>query len=263
MKNHNFIIKKLSICILTKNEAHRIRPCLESAKFADEIIIVDSGSTDDTVSIGRNFGAKVHTYEDWQGFGIQRNRQLAHAAGDYILFLDADEVIDLELRAAIEAVLAQDTFFIGEIRFTEVAFNQPLPWYRGDRKDRLYPRHLISNFEGVVHEVANLSDTKIPRKLLKGKILHYSRFSVHTSLIKLTQYAMLGASKRALREKKGGVVRGLFSATACFIKNYIFRLGFLGGGAGFLQCYFLTQECFFRYAALHYDFDKLREDVGR
>jgi len=81
----------LCIAILTLNEARRIEQCIASARFADQIVVVDSGSSDDTVALASAMGAEVHTYADWQGFGEQRNRLLKHCTADYIFFLDADE----------------------------------------------------------------------------------------------------------------------------------------------------------------------------
>jgi hypothetical protein len=98
---------------------------------------------------------------------------------------------------------------------------------------------------------------------MRSRLRHFSRQSIHGSLNKLTQYAMLGAAKRAAQGKQGGVVRGLASGLAIFIRLYILRLGFTGGGPGFLFCFFIALECFFRYAALHYDRDRLTTGVGR
>ena len=94
-------------------------------------------------------------------------------------------------------------------------------------------------------------------------MLHYSRETVRGSLEKLTQYSMLGAAKRAAAGKRGGVLRGMASAFAIFLRLYVFRLGFMGGGPGFLFCFFIALECFFRYAALYYDRDSLSPAVGR
>ncbi|WP_299513964.1 glycosyltransferase family 2 protein, partial [uncultured Limnohabitans sp.] len=89
---------RLTIGILTKNEARLIGPCIESAAFADDIIVLDSGSTDNTLEIARSLGAHTFTSEDWQGFAVQRNRLLTHVRSEYIFFLDADEIITPELR---------------------------------------------------------------------------------------------------------------------------------------------------------------------
>ena len=91
----------LTIGILTLNEAPRLQRCIESARFADEVIVIDSGSTDNTVSIARQLGAKIIEASDWQGFAIQRNRLLAQVKTDYVFFLDADEMINESLAREI------------------------------------------------------------------------------------------------------------------------------------------------------------------
>src|SRR5664279_3560650 len=100
-------MRSLSVILITKNEAANIRACLESVARADELIVVDSGSTDDTVKIARELGALVHVH-DWPGFGIQKNRALGYAGKDWVLSLDADERVTPELRAGIESILHQE-----------------------------------------------------------------------------------------------------------------------------------------------------------
>ena len=256
----------LTIGVLTKNEAHRIEVCLRSAAFADEIILVDSGSTDDTVAIATRLGAKVSIHADWQGFAVQRNRVLAQATGDYIFFLDADEVITPALQAEIEAAVRSNARAVWKIHWSVVAYGKELKHFLSQSSlERMFRRDMLVEYRGVVHEEPILVDAEkgAPRHVFHAKLLHYSRETVRGSLEKLTQYSMLGAAKRAAAGKRGGVVRGLASGLAIFIRLYIFRLGFTGGGAGFLFCFFIALECFFRYAALHYDRGFLSEDVGR
>jgi len=95
----------LCIGILTMNEERRIAQCIQSALFADQIVVVDSGSKDNTLAIAEQLGAQVHTHADWQGFAEQRNRLLQYCTCDYIFFLDADEVITHELQAEIQAAV--------------------------------------------------------------------------------------------------------------------------------------------------------------
>lgn len=97
---------RLTVGILTLNEARRIASCINSAKFADQIVVVDSGSKDQTREIAAALGAEVHNYPDWQGFAVQRNRVLQHAKGEYVFFLDADEEMPPAMHAEIEAVVA-------------------------------------------------------------------------------------------------------------------------------------------------------------
>ncbi len=99
----------LSVIIITKNEADQIRECLESIQWADEIVILDSGSTDGTVDICREYTDKVFE-TDWPGFGPQKNRALEKAAGDWVLSVDADERVSLELRLEIEQALTSEQY---------------------------------------------------------------------------------------------------------------------------------------------------------
>ncbi len=256
----------LTIGVLTLNEAQRIEACLRSAAFADEVIVVDSGSTDATRTLAASLGAKVFLHADWQGFAVQRNRLLAQATADYIFFLDADELITPALQAEIEAARDSDTAAVWKIRWSVVAYGRELKYFLSQSSlERMFRRSQLQGYTGVVHEAPLLhpSPAPVPRHVFQAKLLHYSRQTVRGSLEKLTQYALLGAAKRAAAGKRGGVLRGLASGLAIFLRLYVFRLGFTGGGPGFLFCFFIALECFFRYAALHYDRAQLNDRVGR
>lgn len=248
--------KRPTLCIgvLALNEGRRIEQCLRSAAFADQLVLVDSGSSDDTAARARTCGAEVFNHPDWQGFAEQRNRLLAHVRCDYVFYLDADEVITPELRAEIEHVVAQGDVAMGRVGWCEVAFGKTLRHMRAaGGVSRLFrTRHLL-RFEGVVHEQAVLDTPNLPVHRFRQRLLHHSRETVYGCLQKLAQYVQLGAVKRARAGKRGGVLRGLASGLAIFVRLYLFRLGFTGGAQGFLFCLFIALECFFRYAALGYD----------
>lgn len=252
---------RLTIGILTLNEEKRIASCIASAHFADQIVVVDSDSQDKTREIATSLGAEVYEYPDWQGFAVQRNRILQHAKGEYIFFLDADEEIPVEMRAEIEAVLASGKDEIWEVQWNQVAFGKPLTLMKSTGGiPRMFKTKSIREFSGVVHEHAEMDGPQRPVKRFHARLLHYSRESIYGSLNKLAQYVQLGAAKRAQAGKTGGVLRGFGSGLAIFLRLYIFRRGFLCGAEGFLFCFFIALECFFRYAALKYDvsnFDKL------
>lgn len=258
----------LTVAVLTHNEAHRIEACLRSATFADQLLVVDSGSTDDTVAIARGLGAEVHSYPDWQGFAMQRNRLLAHASGDYIFFLDADEMMTPAFAQELQAIVRSGAQAVWAIRWRMVAYGHELTYFRAQSQiERLFVRAMVREYTGMVHEQAQLHPLPgggtVPRRLIRARLLHYSRTTVRGSLEKLTQYVMLGAAKRAETGQRGGVLRGLGSGLSMFVRLYVFRLGFLCGGAGFLYCLFVALEGFFRYAALHYDRDSLTGRVIR
>jgi glycosyltransferase involved in cell wall biosynthesis len=247
----------LCIGILTMNEERRIAQCIQSAKFADQIVVVDSGSIDRTIEIAKELGAEVQCHDDWQGFAAQRTRLLQYVKTDYIFFLDADEVIGEALAQEIRAAVASQRDAIWEVLWNQVAYGRPLALMKSTAGvQRLFKTASVEKFEGVVHEGAIMRNGSRPVLKFHARLLHYSRETVHGSLLKLAQYVQHGAAKRAQIGKTGGVLRGFASAFAIFLKLYVFRRGFLCGAEGFLFCFFIALECFFRYAALKYDFKK-------
>lgn len=245
---------RLTIGILTLNEEKRIATCIGSALFADQIIVVDSGSQDKTREIAASLGAEVYNYPEWQGFAVQRNRILQHAKGEYIFFLDADEEIPPAMQTEIENVVSAGKDEIWEVQWNQVAFGKPLTLMKSTGGiPRMFKTKSIREFSGVVHEHAEMDGPQRPVKRFHSRLLHYSRESIYGSLNKLAQYVQLGAAKRAQAGKTGGVLRGFGSGLAIFLRLYIFRRGFLCGAEGFLFCFFIALECFFRYAAIKYD----------
>lgn len=254
----------LCIGILTLNEERRITQCIQSAHFADQIVVVDSGSQDGTVTIAQGLGAQVHIHSDWQGFAEQRNRLIQHCKADYIFFLDADEVIPAELATEIQAAVQSQAQLTWEVLWNQVAYGKPLTLMKTTGGvQRMFPMANLLRFEGLVHEKAILKNPQTPVRKFKHRLWHYSRETVYGSLQKLAQYAQLGAAKRAEKGKRGGVLRGFASALNSFIQLYFFRRGFLCGAEGFLFCFFIALECFFRYAMLHYDRDYLTASAKR
>ena len=254
----------LTIGILTMNEERRIAACIDSAAFADQIIVVDSGSSDATVEIATGKGVEVYSYPDWQGFAVQRNRILQHATGDWIFFLDADEVVTPALAQEMRAIVDANVACVWEVAWEQIAYGQSLGRMRSSGGiPRLFPRAQILQFEGVVHEGAKLKDPALPVRLLKQRLPHYSRETIYGSLQKLAQYVQLGAYKRMQAGKRGGVLRGMGSAIANFIRLYFFHRGFLCGRAGFLHSFLVALECFFRYVALEIDGEFLKQTKKR
>jgi len=254
----------LCIGILTMNEARRIEQCIRSAQFADQIVVVDSGSTDGKVAIAQSLDAQVHTHADWQGFAEQRNRLLQYCACDYIFFLDADEVITPALQTEIQSAVLANQADVWETYWLEVAFGRPLKRVLSRKSlPRFFRREMLKSFDGVVHEHALYQKPHLQHHTFKSPLLHYSRETLQDSLKKLTQYAMLGAAKRAKQNRKGGVFRGAVSALWMFIRLYFFKLACLEGGPGFLYSFFIALEFFFRQAALKYDRAFLTDKVQR
>ncbi|MEG0199257.1 MAG: glycosyltransferase family 2 protein, partial [Comamonas sp.] len=209
----------LTVGILTLNESKRIQACIESVQFADQVLVIDSGSSDDTVAIAKRCGAQVHDYADWKGFAVQRNRLLQHATGDYIFFLDADEQLPAAGQTELEKILISGEEAVWKIRWRMVAFGQELTHLRSTSLvERIFKRDMLIEFQGVVHEQAILRSKIVPRHVLKTSVLHFSRDTVRDALEKLTQYSILGAKKRLDSGKQGGVLRGLLSGSAMFFR---------------------------------------------
>lgn len=254
----------LTIGILTLNEEKRIAACLASAAFAEQLIVLDSGSTDRTLEIADNLGAEVFVNEDWQGFAAQRNRLLEHVRGDYIFFLDADEEITPALRDEILQAIRAADFDAADVAWDVVAFGKPLSrMITSGRMRRFFRTDQLAGYEGAVHEAAMLKPAEPRIRRMKHRLLHYTRDSVHGSLLKLAQYTQLGALKRHRQGKQGGVLRGVGAGASCFIRFYVLRLGFLCGPEGFLFSFVVALESFFRYAALKYDRDILDKSASR
>ena len=244
------------------NEARRIAACIRSAQFADQVIVVDSGSTDDTCAIAKELGAEVHVHADWQGFAQQRNHLLRYTTSDYVFFLDADEEIPPALATEIIRVVQAGQAGCWRIRWRQIVFGHTLSRMRcSPGPIRLFQTQNVLHFEGVVHEHALLRDPQTPVKHLVTPMLHYTRDSIVGSIHKLAQYTALGAAKR--KGRRGGVWRGVFAGVAGFLRIYVFGRAILCGGPGFLLAVFVGLESFFRYVALAYDTDQDVRDTRR
>jgi len=241
----------LSVIIITKNEEDRLKPCLESVRdLADEIILFDSGSTDKTLEIAKEFTSQIFE-TDWPGYGIQKQRALTKATGTWVLSIDADEVLTDELKTEIRDTLAKNP--------KEVAFR--LPWavtIFGKRLDygnsarsvkRLFRRKGARFTDAIVHE--KILVPKGPEGKMKGRLAPHSIRDFEHYLIKNRTYSWLGSLKRFDADKHGGGLPGaLFRAIWVFFNTYILRRGFLDGGVGFLVACMYSQSAFNKYAGL-------------
>jgi glycosyltransferase involved in cell wall biosynthesis len=240
---------KLSIILITKNEAANIRACLDSVAWADEIVVVDSGSTDDTVAICKELGARVHVH-DWPGFGVQKNRSLGYATKDWVLSLDADERVTPELRAEIQTILrsesASDAYLVPRLSNYCGRFMRHSGWYP-DLLPRLFKRGKARFSDDLVHERLIIEgDTGE----LKGMLLHYAFDDLEEVLHKVNQYSSAGAAMMQRRGRQasltGAVLRGLWS----FVRTYVLRGGFLDGREGFMLAVSNAEGTYYRYLKL-------------
>ncbi|HEY6249385.1 MAG TPA: glycosyltransferase family 2 protein [Candidatus Angelobacter sp.] len=226
----------LSICIITLNEEANIGRTLESVKdIADEIIVVDSGSTDSTVPIAQSYGAKVFV-EAWKGFALQKNSCLDKAGSDWILSLDADEEVSPELAASIKSVLQSGTPELDA--YTMNRRNLYLGrWikhagYYPDRKMRLVRRELAEFEIRAVHEDMK----KLPRMgHVEGDLIHHAYPRLEGFIEHANRYSSLGAGMVVAERKVGfSFINIVLRPLVRFIYMYFFRLGFLDGREGLL-----------------------------
>ena len=241
---------ELSVILITRDEAANIHACLESVAWADEIIVVDSGSTDGTVEICRGVGAQVYVH-DWPGFGVQKNRALGYASKEWVLSIDADERVTPGLRAAIEAVLRSDADTCSAYRVSRLSsycgrFMRHSGWYP-DRIVRLLRRGTAHFSDDLVHERL-LVEGGIGQ--LDGELLHYAFDNMEEVLHKMDRYSTAGAQMLHRRGRNatlgGAVLRGLWS----FVRTYVLRGGFLDGREGFMLAISNAEGTYYRYLKL-------------
>lgn len=239
---------ELSVIIITKNEARNIRRCLESIKWADEIIIVDSGSQDDTLAIAREYTDNIFE-TDWLGYGKQKNRALDLATKDWVLSLDADEQISPELKIKINEVLMTPKNYVAYTIKRPVVFLHKIIKYAcgADNTVRLFKRGCAHFTDDIVHETVKV-DGKVSK--IDEPIFHYSFIDVAAILEKMNKYTSLVAEQRAAAGKKGSVFKAISHAIWMFIKVYLLKAGFLDGRAGFILSVAFAEGAYYRYIKL-------------
>ena len=239
----------LSVAIIACNEAHRIARCLKSVSFADQIVVLDSGSTDDTVAIARGLGADVEVTPDWPGFGPQKNRALARCRYRWVLSIDADEQVSDALAAEILRVLreapAEATVAGYWLRRSSRYCGQVIRHglWGNDRVLRLFERQRGRFTDARVHE-SLVCDGET--RVLEGILVHDSVDSPEDARSKARRYAFLGAE--ALRARgRGGSLQGGVHAGWSFVRGYLLRAGFLDGRFGLTLARLNAAGTFWKY----------------
>ena len=239
----------LSVAIIACNEAHRIARCLQSVAFADQVVVLDSGSTDDTVTIARSLGADVEVTPDWPGFGPQKNRALARCRYRWVLSIDADEQVSDALAAEILRVLreapAEATVAGYWLRRSSRYCGQVIRHglWGNDRVLRLFERQRGRFTNARVHE-SLVCDGET--RVLEGILVHDSVDSPEDARSKARRYAFLGAE--ALRARgRGGSLQGGVHAGWSFVRGYLLRAGFLDGRFGLTLARLNAAGTFWKY----------------
>lgn len=226
-------MQELSVTIITLNEEGNIRECLESVKWADEIVVSDSGSTDRTIDICREYGAKVFQ-DEWLGFGRQKNLCIERASNDWILNIDADEMVTPLLREEIERVLEDrggcDGFYIPRKSFFLGRWIRHCGWYP-DYNLRLFKKGKGRFNEREVHEAVELNGRV---GYLGNPLEHYTYKSISDFLERMDRYSTLSAKEMFKEGKRVGLFDILFRPELTFFKMYILKRGFLEGYRGLI-----------------------------
>ena len=240
---------KLTVTVITRNESPHIAAALESVAWADETIVVDSGSTDDTVAIARTRATRVEV-RDWPGYGAQKDYAAGLASNDWILSLDADERVTPELAAEIRGLLDRDpplrgyriprtTWYLGRwIRSTD--------WYP-DYQLRLYDRRAGRWNTRPVHESVELQGTP---GLLHHPLQHYAYRDISHHLSTIDRYTSLAAAQWLAEGRRANVIAACIHADLAFLRNYVLRRGFRDGAAGLLVSILNSYYVFLKFAKL-------------
>tara|TARA_R110002167_G_scaffold21817_1_gene78731 strand:- start:485 stop:1240 length:756 start_codon:yes stop_codon:yes gene_type:complete len=247
-------VSTLSVIIITLNEELNIGRCLESVKWANEIIIVDSGSNDQTIDIAKSYGVKVF-HQDWLGFGLQKKKALEYATCDWVLSLDADEVISDKLSKEIQQIISsklKDSYHIKRISQLYGSWVKHGDW-ANDCPVRLILREHATFSNSMVHERFYSKDGPKKSKPLKNLIYHYSFPSVEMMLDKINSYTTSAASE----SKKSSLFKAVLKGQWSFFRSFVLRLGFLDGKTGFLLALAAKDGTFYKYLKFHINNKKL------
>jgi glycosyltransferase involved in cell wall biosynthesis len=240
----------LSVIVITRNEAHNLHDCLQSVQsLANEVVVIDSNSTDTTRDIALQFGAVVSQPADWPGFGPQKQRALDMATCDWVLSLDADERVTPDLAQEIRRVLMNDA---------QAAYQMPrLSWYCGkfirhsgwqpDHVLRLFPRTQARFSDDLVHERV-ISD--LPLKTLCNHLLHYSYLNFSQVLSKTDAYSTASAQQAFAKGKRATVAGALGHGAWAFFRTYVIRAGFLDGAYGLALAISNAEASYYKYLKL-------------
>ena len=241
----------ISVIIITLNEEKNLLRCLESVKrIADEIIVVDSASTDNTVTIAESFGAQVFQHA-FEGYVKQKQIATGYAKHDWVLSIDADEQLSPELEQSILQLktngFTHDAYKISRLTNYCGKWIKHCVWYP-DRIVRLFNNHKGNWQGGTVHEawVPESKDTPV----LKGELFHYSFTTISEHIKKTDKYAELGARDAVSRGKDCSVLKIMVAPNWKFFADYILRLGILDGYYGYIICKINSYGSLMKYARI-------------
>jgi glycosyltransferase involved in cell wall biosynthesis len=236
---------KLTAIVITKNEERVIERCLRSLAFCDELLVIDSGSTDRTHALAQSLGATVHVHADWQGFAVQRNRALAHAQGEWTLMIDADEWVTEPLQGQILAAVQEATcaaYRIPRLSSYCGQFMRHSGWWP-DHVTRLL-RTRTARFEGEIHERAVVDG---PLGTLTEPLLHESFRDLEQVVTKMNAYSTWGAQNLVRQGKRGSLTSALVHGFWSFFRTFVLRAGFLDGKLGLMLAISNAEGAYYKH----------------
>ncbi len=242
-------MKKISVAIITKDEERNIRECLESVKWADEIVVVDNGSADRTLQICREYGATVYQ-EEWKGYSAQKNSAVAKTRNDWVLSLDADERVTPELCREMEEALEKndsvDGYFVPRKNYFLGRWIRHCGWYP-DLNLRVFRRSKGSFGERAVHEKVDLRGKA---RTLESPLVHETYRTLDEFIQRMDRYSALAAQEMHREGRRTGWTDLVLRPPFTFLQMYFLRAGFLEGYLGLVLSVLYSFYTFTKYTKL-------------
>ncbi len=233
--------EKISVVMITKNEEKNIEKCIQSLLWADEIIVLDTGSTDQTIQLLEKYPVKITIQKEWKGFGLAKQEAVNLANHDWILSIDADEIITEKLQGIIREKAGQNPLIKGfRIKRNSFYCGQEIKHFGWDKDYtlRLFHKSYGHYNEKIVHEYVVLS-TEAGR--INEPILHYTYPEISIHIQKMISYAKLGAEQDFAKGRKTNIFSAIFATFHYFVKMYVLKRGFLDGRIGLIL---VLNSCF-------------------
>ena len=241
----------ISVYIIAFNEAEKIGDCINSVLWADEIIVADSHSTDGTTEIAEKLGAKV-VHIPFKGFGDIRNQAISYCTGDWIFSLDSDERCTTEVRDEILSLIENaplDIYRVPRKNFFMGRWIKHSGWFPNFRQPQLFRKNKMNYTMETVHE-GYISHSEKEIGIINNMIWQIPFKNMEEVLYKTNRYSTLGVKKLQDKGSTGSIIKALLHGLWSFFKHYIFKLGFLDGGPGFVIAFGNFEGTFYRYIKL-------------
>lgn len=253
--------KLISVYILAFNQEHKIRSAIESVLWADEVLLIDSGSTDRTVEIAQKLGAIIYQIP-FTGFGALRNQAVSRCRHEWIFSLDSDERVTAEAKEEILSIVSSpnsmDAYLVPRKNYLLGKWVRHSDWYPDYRQPQLFRKGALSYTNDVVHE-SYLMSPGLRLGTLKNAIIQIPFYNLEEMLSKMNRYSTLGSEKLADKKKTASILIALLHGLWAFFRHFILKKGFLDGGSGFVIAFYNFESSFYKYAKL---FDRKIKNIG-